>query len=866
MSSKQAYSTRNTFFLSKYQKGYFAIKGLLKLKILNLMTLRIKIIAKMLFFFLLFTFGSLHAQKVSPGNCIGYSMEGNKVNFQCENEMQVQIEQFSDEIFKIWYDADSNDPYQSFAVIDQPENNITINISELPNNYEIYTSRLILRIQKTPFKISIYDKWQKLLMSDYQSKGFEKDSLMISSSKLLKPNERIYGLGEKNGSINRRGSSFKMWNSDKPCYQSDEDPLYKSIPFFMSSEGYGIYFDNTYKTNFDFGTNSKAYYSFDAPDGEMIYYFMYGPSLKQIITRYTQLTGKAIMPPAWAFGFAQCRGLLTNETLTREIALGYRNRNIPCDIIYQDIGWTQHLQDFNWRAGNYADPRKMLSDLDELGFKVIVSQDPVISQVNKSQWTVADSLGYFVLDKRTNKSYDMPWPWGGNCGVVDFTNPEVADWWGNYQQKVLDDGVKGFWTDMGEPAWSNEESTDRLNMKHHLGNHAEIHNVYGFTWDKVVTEQFEKHNPNQRIFQMTRAGFAGLQRYTFGWSGDAGNGDKVCNGWNQLAGQVPLMLSSGMGLIPFWSCDISGYCGDITDYEELSELYVRWIQFGAFNPLSRIHHEGNNAVEPWLFGEKAEELSKQAIELKYQLFPYIYSYARESYDKGWSMVRPLVLEFPDDKEVYNLDGQFMFGENMLVAPVVEEGAAIKKIYLPKGQWIDFNSKKEVYDGGQWIEYPVELETIPIFVKKGSLVPQMPVMQYINEKKNYPLIIDVFSAGINKKARFEIYEDDGETNNYKQNSFGKRKIVSKTTRSGIELLYREEVSNDYQLENRAVFYKIFFTEKPSSVMIDGDKVKSGKVPQNMFDSVKKNFYSWDKENNILLIGIPSGKEKYELLIK
>ena len=655
------------------------------------------------FFIILFS-GVLntYSQRLIPGNCSGYLLNGNKVIFNCENNVNVQIEQINSGILKIWYDTNSfKRNNESFAVILQGDEKQVINLSEQPGSYEIYTSDLIVRVNKAPFQIRIFDKWQKLLMEDYQNLGCVSDSIKMSSYKTLKPGERIYGLGEQNGNINRVGSRFKMWNSDKPCYQVNESPLYKSIPFFMSSEGYGIYFDNTYKTEYDFGTESKSYYSFSAPGGEMIYYFIFGPTYKQIISRYADLTGKPIMPPAWGLGFAQCRGMLTNESLTREIAKGYRDRQIPCDIIYQDIGWTNYLQDFEWRDGNYDNPQKMLSDLESNGFKVIVSQDPVISQANKAQWSEADSLGYLTVDSRTGKSYDMPWPWGGNCGVVDFTNPKVADWWGSYQQKVLDDGVRGFWTDMGEPAWSNEESTDRLFMQHHLGGHNEIHNVYGFTWDKVVTEQFEKHNPNTRIFQMTRAAFAGMQRYTFGWSGDSGNGNDVCNGWNQMAAQVPLMLSSGMGLIPFWSCDISGYCGDIKDYDALSELYVRWVQFGAFNTLSRIHHEGNNAVEPWLFGEEAERICKSAIERKYQLFPYLYTYAREAHDTGIPVTRALILEYPEDTEVADLNSQFMFGKEMLVAPVVEEGAAFKRCIYQKvnGSTLTINSKNIVVIAG-----------------------------------------------------------------------------------------------------------------------------------------------------------------------
>src|SRR5690606_13765004 len=391
-----------------------------------------------------------------------------------------------------------------------------------------------------------------------------------------------------------------------------------------------------------------------------------------------------------------------------------RDREIPCDIIYQDIGWTQFLQDFEWRRENYVDPKKMLHDLSSMGFKVIVSQDPVVSQANQKQWSAANSAGYFVRDVRTGETYDMPWPWGGNCGVVDFTNPDVADWWGALQQKPIDDGVKGFWTDMGEPAWSNEESEERLFMKHHAGMHTEIHNVYGLTWDKVVTEQFEKRNPNQRIFQMTRAGYAGMQRYTFGWSGDSGNGSNVLDGWGQLKNQIQVGLSAGMGLIPFWSCEISGYCGDITDNASFTELYVRWAQFGVFNPISRAHHEGNNAVEPWLFGAEAEQIVKSAIELKYQLFPYLYSYAREAFDTGVPIMRAAFLEYPNDEKAVDADEQFFFGKELLVAPVVEKGASTKRVYLPEGEWILFENGATRYKGGGWIELPVRLETIPLF--------------------------------------------------------------------------------------------------------------------------------------------------------
>ena len=409
--------------------------------------------------------------------CTSFTQQGRQVTFHLADSAALQLQLCSSSVVKIWFSPDGQLQRRnaSFAVINEELEEVgTIHVDEQAACYEIFTPKLRIRVNKSPMSLQIFDKYQKLLFSDYADKGHVSEGTKKVEYKVLRRDEHFFGLGEKAGKMDRRGESYKMWNSDKPCYSVVEDPLYKSIPFFMSNYRYGIFLDNTYKTEFKFGTESRDYYSFEAPNGEMVYYFIFGKDYKEIISQYVGLTGKPIMPPKWALGFAQCRGLLTSEKLSREIAEGYRKRRIPCDIIYQDIGWTEYLQDFEWRKGNYENPKKMLSDLKEMGFKVVVSQDPVISQANKKQWEEADRLGYFVKDSTNGKSYDMPWPWGGNCGVVDFTLPAVADWWGTYQQKPIDDGVSGFWTDMGEPAWSNEEQTERLVMKHHLGMHDEI--------------------------------------------------------------------------------------------------------------------------------------------------------------------------------------------------------------------------------------------------------------------------------------------------------------------------------------------------------------------------------------------------------
>jgi alpha-glucosidase len=413
---------------------------------------------------------------------------------------------------------------------------------------------------------------------------------------------------------------------------------------------------------------------------------------------------------------------------------------------------------------------------------------------------------------------------------------------------------------MGEPAWSNEEDVDRLFMKHHAGMHDEIHNVYGLTWDKVVTEQFERKNPGKRVFQMTRAAYAGMQRYTFGWSGDSGNGNDVSAGWNLLAAQLPLAQSAGMGLIPFWTTDISGYCGDITDREAMAELYVRWMQFGVFNPLSRAHHEGNNAAEPWTFGEEAEKLSREAIELKYKLHPYFYTTAREAYDTGLPLIRALLLEYPDDPETTNLNEQFLLGSNLLVAPVVEKEASTKRIYLPQGEWIDYNDEKTVYKGKQWINYPVSLRTIPLFVKKGSVIPEMPVQQYIGEKKNAPVLFNIYPAAEGRTASFELYEDDGETNGYQQDLFSKTTIRCTNRTNAYEIELKTDNRNGFvKNENRKTGICLHTDKAPKQILVNGKKIKSvrqEKIETAWYDTDTTIRWYWNKSAGVCHIQLPS----------
>lgn len=815
----------------------------------------------------------LHTQAMTQpitktGPCMSWSQQGSQFVFKTADKASLLIRFCSADIIKVWYDPEGRfeRKNKSFAVINEDIAPVeSIKVREHKDYLDIRTNRLILKVIKNPLQIQLFDQQKHLLLSDYKDQGYIHKGSWKATYKTLCKDEQFYGLGEKTGILNRKGNQFKMWNSDNPCYDENTDPLYKSIPFFMSSKHYGIFFDNTYKTSFRFGTENPDCYSMEAPAGEMIYYVMAGADYKDIISQYTALTGKPILPPKWAFGFSQCRGSYTNESLARSVASEFRKRKIPCDIIFQDIGWVDELQNFDWNKSRYDNARGMLRDLNAQGYKVVVSQDPVISQRNSKQWKEADSLHYFATDSRTGSTYDMPWPWGGNCGVVDFTNPKVAGWWGQYQQKPIDDGVSGFWTDMGEPAWSNEYSTNRLFMQHYLGMHDEIHNVYGLTWDKVVKEEFEKRNPNKRIFQMTRSAFAGLQRYTFGWSGDSGNGDDVLQGWNRLAGQIPVGLSAGMGLIPFWSCDISGYCGNINDYPAFAELYTRWMQFGVFNPISRAHHEGDNAAEPWLFGPEVEKYCRSAIEQKYKLFPYIYTYAREAYDKGWPLMRALLLEFPNDPEAVKQNEEFMFGSELLVAPVVKKGAREKTVYFPEGDWINLQHPNEIYKGKQYATVKAPLNEIPVYVKKGSIIPTMPLMQYIHEQENYPVYFSIYPAEKGKSASFTLYEDDGLSLEYEKNSYRKTNISCRSFSNSYQIsiakasgMYRNNAKRNFVLQ-------IYSHTRPSQILIDGKQVQqTAAVSAGAIN--KEPLWNWDAQAGLCSITIQDDARAHDITVK
>jgi alpha-glucosidase len=649
----------------------------------------------------------------------------------------------------------------------------------------IVTSALTVSIQQRPFRISIADAAGNDLDADDPERGIAFSRQAVRVWKRLRDDEQIYGFGEKTGGLNKRGRqlggySYTMWNSDTYAYGSDTDPIYVSVPFYLVLRGgrtHGVLLDNTFRSNFDVGHMSPGLLSFGAEGGELNYYLIYGPDPKRVIQRYTDMTGRMPLPPRWALGYHQCRYSYYPESRVRFIARNFRERRIPADVIWLDIHYQDGYKPFTWDPQRFPDPAALVADLRRDGFRVV----PIVDAHPKRE------PGYIPYDTGTagdhwvknadGSVYVAPvWPSQaernpGPSVFPDFSKPAAREWWGSLYKMFTDIGITGIWNDMNEPAvFETPTGTMPLDVRHvgdgQPADHREIHNVYGLLNTQATYEGLRRLRPNDRPFVLSRASFAGGQRYSAFWPGDN------VSTWEHFRATIPMLTGMGLSGLPFVGSDIGGFAGAPS-----AELYTRWLQAGVFYPFMRTHTTiGTPDQEPWSYGTTHEAINRAAIELRYRLLPEIYNVLAESAATGLPAMRPLVLEYPDDSRTWGLDDQFMLGSNLLLAPVLHEAQRERDLYLPKGEWFDFWTGRR-YEGGKGARIPVTLDSIPIFVRGGAFVFRQPVVQHTGEMPGKPLEVQVFSAAASDAA---LYEDDGETMAYAQGAFMRRRFTQSRT--------------------------------------------------------------------------------------
>jgi alpha-glucosidase len=703
--------------------------------------------------------------------------EGNKFFF-ADGSARVEVRVVSDEIIRVRlapHGVFLDDFSYAVPVVDQKVT--TFKMEEHEDDYAVSTNTITCKIRKSDFFISFVENQNQMVMSEdatpmHWEENTEYGGYYVYATKNCLPEENFFGLGDKSGNMNLRGRKFQNWNTDAYSFGWDQDPLYRTIPFYIGvheQAAYGIFFDNTFRSYFDFGREDNTKTSFWADGGELQYYYIHGPHLMDVVKRYQTLTGTHPMPPKWALGYHQCRWSYYPEKKVKEIAEGFRSRSIPCDAIYLDIDYMDGYRCFTWNKSHFPDPKRMIKELANDGFKTVVMIDPGI-KVDDNYWVFKEGKENNFFCRRSDDYFMEGHVWPGRCQFPDFTNPAVREWWGGLYKELVDIGVAGVWNDMNEPAvfGSGTMPNDvRHNYDGYRGSHRKAHNIYGMQMVRSTYDGLKKLMRNKRPFTITRAGYSGMQRYGCVWTGD-----NVAT-WEHLKiGNIQCQRMSISG-VPFCGTDIGGFSG-----EPDPELFTRWIQLGTFSPFMRAHSAGDTAErEPWSFGEPYTSINRTYIELRYRLLPYLYSVFWEHHRYGFPILRPLVMLEQENPSTSFRQDEFTFGDKILVCPVLEQGAASRMVYLPKGKWYNFWTL-EVLTGESEHSILTPLDHMPLFVRAGSVIPEYPVMQYVGEKEVEEVLLNVYFADY--EVNSFLYEDHGDTFAYEQDIYSEKKFSVKGT--------------------------------------------------------------------------------------
>lgn len=599
----------------------------------------------------------------------------------------------------------------------------------------------------------------------------------------LKGGESFFGLGDKPVEPNLRGKAFELWGTDSYAYPYGADPLYKNIPFFIgqhSSGCYGIFLDSSYRTSFDFGAYSPGFGSYS---DSLTYYFIEGNTPSEIIKNYLLLTGTPELPPLWALGYHQCKWSYYPEKKVKKIARKLRKLEIPCDAIYLDIDYMDGYRCFTWDTKLFPQPKKLIRWLEKKGFKTVVMIDPGL-KIDKNYPVWKDGKDNDLYCKMPDGKDFKGMVWPGACNFPDFTLPKARDWWANlFEEFIKDFNIGGVWNDMNEPALYDpvkKVQTQRTfpdEVMHdydlHPTTHTKAHNVYGMQMSRATYEGIKKFNGDKRPFVITRSTFSGGQRFACVWTGDniaTWEHLKIAN-W-----QIQSLSVSGFS---FAGSDIGGFIGNPD-----GELYVRWLQLAVFHPFFRTHSsKGFKPQEPWSYGASYTVLAKKAIELRYKILPYLYSAFEEYVNAGIPVIMPLYLMYPAENITADRQDEFMFGGNILVAPVVNPGANGRWTYIPEGEWFRFESSQKI-NGGHLIFSEAELDTIPFYIKGGSVIPIYPVVQSTAQLKTEEIELQIYTGNHSKESI--LYMDQGEGFGYLEKEFKKYRFISNLSDEGFSV--------------------------------------------------------------------------------
>jgi oligosaccharide 4-alpha-D-glucosyltransferase len=559
--------------------------------------------------------------------------------------------------------------------------------------------------------------------------------------------EKITGGGARAINLNRRGHRLYLNNEPHWGYGFGEETLNYSLPVFVSSKGYLVFYDAPQRAWADIGKTHEEVFALTSLTKQNSCFIITGNSYPELLKQYTNLTGTQPLPPRWALGNLQSRFGYRSQRETIEKTDSILSAGYPLDAMIIDLYWFgKGVGDFRmgnltWEPENWPSPREMVNNLKSKGVKTILITEPYILQ-SSTNWKQTDSLGILGKDSLGN-SFVIKDFWFGPGATIDVFNPHGAQWFWNHYKRLKDYGIAGWWGDLGEP------ERHPSGIYYDAGTSDEVHNIYGHFWSKLLYDGYSREYPHERVFFLNRAGYAGSQRYgIFPWSGD------VSRSWSGFRAQLPIMLGMSLNGIPYMHSDLGGFAAGTKD----EELYRRWLQFGTFNPIFRPHGESIPS-EPIYFNDTTQRIVKEFIKLRYRLMPYNYTLAYQQTTQGLPLARPLIWYHPENEALFDVADTYYWGENFLVSPVLEQGAKSKSIPLPNGVWFDFFTNQKIV-GGKTIDYAVNDETIPVFVKAGSIIPLTP--EFFSTD-NYPvdtLQVICFADKSVAQSSYSLYEDDG----------------------------------------------------------------------------------------------------------
>ena len=658
------------------------------------------------------------------------------------------------------------------------------------------TAQMQVLVDRATGLLRILDSHGNILREDAEPLEFRANGSFRITER-MPADEHYFGLGDKTGPSDRRGRAFTMWNTDAYRFQESTDPLYKTIPFFLSvraGHAIGTLLDNTWRSNFDFGKESASEYSFGAENGPCNIYIFAGPEPRDVVESYAWLTGKAPLPPKWILGFQQSRYTYTPASRLLDIANRLRADRIPTDALYLDIDFQDRNRPFTINTQTFPDMPGLLARLSAMHFHTVAITDLHIADAPGQNYAPFDSgtAGDHFLHRPDGSVY-VGSVWPGPAVFPEFTQASTRTWWGSLYAPFVHMGFAGFWNDMNEPSIFNSKTStidadvlhriDEPGFAKRVATHEEIHNVFGMENSRATFEGLLKLSPDTRPFVLTRASYAGGQRFAATWTGDDSST------WNHLRMATPMLKSLGLSGFSFAGADVGGFAGTSTP-----ELLTRWLEVAAFQPIDRDHSEkGTGDQEPWVGGTPAEDTRRHFIETRYRLMPYLYTLAEETARTGMPMMRPLFLDFPhatSDGHAIDLDpgvdAAFLAGHDLLIAPSpYPEAPDAYTVEFPTARWYDFwtglpvpapvksvpadpNAPASAADSVPLsTTVTPTLDTLPVYARGGAIIPMAPLTQSTDEAPQGPLTLRVY---VGDDCRGALYDDDGKTFDYKRGAF------------------------------------------------------------------------------------------------